>query len=212
MKDEFDQVTQDAFFAPMVHSHYQPVKAVENTISGSRWKGTTTPDNVRDLWQTPSWMFQFFNTKVGGFDVDAAANAANALCEEFYDEQRDALSFDWPAGKKYWLNPPFSGNLPWIEHVIKQAELFGSTVYVVLPDDISTKWFAAAVAGAAEMYGMISNGTNTGRVAFISPLTGKPVKENNKGTFVFVFRRHKTPLKTTWLSRYDMENANSDII
>jgi len=204
MKDENDVMTVDAY-------DNDEVMGDNLKITGKRWKGSTTPEDVRSTWSTPSWLYDYLNQKQGPFTLDAAASAENAKCEKFFTKEDDALSLEWPAKEKIWLNPPFSDPRPWILKAIESGNA-GSTVCVVLPDDISTKWFRMAVDGAAEMYGLVSDGYNTGRVGYIHPVTGEAVKGNPKGTFIFIFRRHTAPLKTTWLSRHEMEQENSDII
>lgn len=203
MKDENGMVSIDAVGAEVLGDNL--------TVTGKRWKGSTTPEDVRSTWATPAWLYDFLNQQHGPFTLDAAASAENAKCEKFFTKDDDALSVEWPAKQKIWLNPPFSDPRPWILKAIEAGNA-GSTVCVVLPDDISTKWFRMAVDGAAEMYGLVSDGDKTGRVGFIHPVTGEAVKGNPKGTFIMIFRRHTAPLKTTWLSRHEMEQANSDII
>lgn len=205
MKDENDAVTIDFVGG-------DEVLGDNLVITGKRWKGSVTPEDVLGSWRTPPFLFSYFDNLVGGFDIDAAASNENALCEDWYTKEDDALSFDWPETHKVWLNPPFSDPRPWIDHVLRQVNERGCLVCVVLPDDISTKWFRMCVDGAAEMYGLVSDGKKTGRVGFIHPVTGETVRDNPKGSFVFIFRRHTAPLKTHWISRNEMEQENSDII
>lgn len=209
MKQQEDKVTIDAWSEG---GEVNDLASIQVQVTGKRWKGSVTPDDVRDTWQTPPWLVSYFSNLVGGFDLDAASSDANAVCDLHYTKEMDALSFDWPVKCKAFLNPPYSDPKPWLEHVKRQVDLFNATVVMVLPDDISTKWFRIAVDSAAEMYGLVSDGKKTGRVAFVNPVTGQQQAGSNKGTFVMIFRRHTAPLKTTWLSRADMESANTDII
>lgn len=205
MKDENDAVKIDLVFGDKVLGD-------NLVITGKRWKGSVTPEDVRSTWSTPQWMFDYFNNEIGPFDIDGAASEKNAKCETFWTKEQDSLSFEWPAKSKIFINPPFSNPRPWIEKCVTEANERGCTICVILPDDISTKWFRMAVDGAAEMYGLVSDGKNTGRVGFVHPVTGDVVKGNPKGSFAFIFRRHKSPLKTHWISRNEMEQANSDIV
>lgn len=226
MKDEHDTQTTDAFSVDDVlgagflaggelivskrHAlvgHYRAVPAPKAfAVTGKRHAGSTTPDIARDAWQTPRWLFDFFSRKAGGFHVDAAAGPMNALCKEFYSEEMDALSFDWPAGKNYWLNPPYSKIEPWVKHAVIQGERSGSSVYMLLPDDVSTLWFKLALDNAAEAYMLTHDGVEgsagrSGRVQFVNAITGKRGNGNNKGSWVFVFRRHRTPVKISAIDR-----------
>ncbi|QDH45712.1 DNA N-6-adenine-methyltransferase [Pantoea phage vB_PagM_AAM37] len=187
--------------------HYQAVKPCKHfAVTGKRHLGSNTPDVARDAWQTPKWLFNHFAQMAGGFDIDAAANEHNALCESFFSETDDALSFDWDAGKKYWLNPPYSNILPWVEHAVVQGERPGSVVYMLLPDDVSTLWFRTAMDNAAEAYiiahdGVKGSAGRSGRVQFVNAITGKTGNGNNKGSWVFVFRRHRVPVKIRMIDR-----------
>lgn len=220
MKDEHDTSTTDAFDDDQsvdpgldtgtVHAlvgYHQAVPSPKAlAITGKRHAGSTTPDIARDAWQTPRWLFDFFSKKVGGFDVDAAAGPLNALCQEFYSEEVDALSFDWPAGKSYWVNPPYSNIEPWVKHVAVQAERSGSVAYMLLPDDVSTLWFKMAIDNAAEAYILTHDGVEgragrSGRVQFVNAITGKRGNGNNKGSWIFVFRRHRSPVKISCIDR-----------
>jgi len=226
MKDEHDTQTADAFSVESIlgeswqtsgglivsqrHAlvgHYRAVPAPKAfAVTGKRHAGTTTPDAFRDAWQTPRWLFNYFNMIAGGFDVDAAAGPVNALCKEFYSEDMDALSFDWPAGKKYWLNPPYSKIEPWVKHAVVQGERKGSSVHMLVPDDVSTLWFKMALDNAAEAYILTHDGVEgsagrSGRVQFINAMTGEKGKGNNKGSWVFVFRRHRVPVKIIPIDR-----------
>ncbi|QDH45797.1 DNA N-6-adenine-methyltransferase [Pantoea phage vB_PagM_PSKM] len=226
MKDEHDTQTTDAFSVESIlgdswqaagglivsqrHAlvgHYRAVPAPKAfAVTGKRHLGSNTPDVARDAWQTPKWLFNHFAQMAGGFDIDAAANEHNALCESFFSEADNALSFDWDAGKKYWVNPPYSNILPWVEHVVVQGERPGSVAYMLLPDDVSTLWFRTAMDNAAEAYiiahdGVKGSAGRSGRVQFVNAITGKTGNGNNKGSWVFVFRRHRVPVKISMIDR-----------
>lgn len=175
--------------------------------TGNRHKGSAATQSERDSWATPDWLFRFFDKHYGPFTLDAAASADNAKCAEFLTREQDGRNTAlWQGHSAVWINPPFSGVQEWLESAFNYAHASENTVCVVVPDDISTGWFQYAATHAAEMYGLISGEGRTGRVGFINSKTGKPVTGNNKGTFVFVFRKRKRQLVTRWYSRFDMEN------
>lgn len=70
---------------------------------------------------------------------------------------------------------------------------------VLLPADNSTAWFYEAQKNAAEIIWIVGEVyeedgkeySRTGRLAFISGLTGEPVQGNNKGSVIFVMRQLK---------------------
>lgn len=212
MIDTDDNQTINWTACPPVASHYAAVASPTCfEVSGNRWVGSMTPDAFRDLWQTPRWLFNYFSRKVGGFDVDAAANSLNALCDVYWTEADDCLSLDWPTKAKIWLNPPYSDPLPFVEKAIEQSQINGCVVYLLIPDDISTLWFRRAFEGAAEAYGLVHNGRvkkeggRSGRVSFVNALTGEEAKANNKGSWVFVIRPHRSPLKVSFIDRDAIE-------
>lgn len=177
-------------------------------VSGKRHKVSSGEQSERDSWSTPDWLFGYFEKLVGGFTLDAAASEDNAKCAEFITAEQDGRNTElWGEHKNIWINPPFSGVQPWLEAAFSVAHDSDRTVCVVVPDDISTAWFQYAATHAAEMYGLISDGKSTGRVGFVSKKTGKVVQGNNKGTFVFVFRKRKRQLVTRWISRAEIESS-----
>lgn len=70
---------------------------------------------------------------------------------------------------------------------------------ILLPADNSTAWFIEAQQSAAEIIWITGEVweedgveyARTGRLAFISGLTGEPVSGNNKGSVIFVMRELK---------------------
>lgn len=58
----------------------------------------------KDDRPTPPALFSKLNQEFG-FQLDAAANANNALCGKFYDANCDALKQPWTG--IVWCNPPY---------------------------------------------------------------------------------------------------------
>lgn len=189
--------------------HYQavlpPDKALK--VTGARWLGSSTPDVARNSWRTPKWLFNYLSKLAGGFDIDAAADEYNALCPVYFSEKNSAFDNQCAAGQKVWLNPPYSDPLPWVQWAVDQVLDNGCTIYLLLPDDVSTEWFRLAWDNAAEGMPMLHNGMKkreggkSGRVRFVNALTGEEGGSNNKGSWVFVLRRHRSPIKITGLDR-----------
>jgi len=140
-----------------------------------------TPEAVRDLWMTPKFVFDYYNRRFG-FAMDAAASHKNTLVEySYWTAEDNALKQNW--GTRTWCNPPYSDIAPWVEKAISESRQ-GCLVVMLLPADTSVKWFKLAFENCSECH-LIS-----GRLAFISEETGKPVSGNNKGSVVFVFDPH----------------------
>lgn len=115
--------------------------------------------------RTPRWFFEQCEARFGAFDLDAAANAENALCAAWLGEggnAPDALGVAWTQWAidnwpnlqtsawtktkplQVWLNCPYGpmGTIPkWIAHARRQRDQFGTRTLMLLPADTSTEWF-----------------------------------------------------------------------
>lgn len=143
-----------------------------------------TPKELRDCWGTPQWLFDRLAAEVD-FAIDAAADEHNRKCPLYF---KQGLGFNWadvcPDGKWVWNNPPFSHVDPWVDQWIQCAES-GRGVMSIVNAQTSSRWFHKALEACSEARFSI------GRVGFIHPLTGMPVKGNNMGQTVFVFEPGK---------------------
>lgn len=138
---------------------------------------SNTPMNIRDLWRTPPYCFQYYD-KTFNFKLDAAASDKNHLCENYWTVEDDSLKQEWASVN--WCNPPFSEIPIWVNKAIREQEK-GNITVMLLPADTSTQWFSDAFSSCAECHLII------GRLSFINEATGRPVSGNNKGSVVFVF-------------------------
>lgn len=94
-----------------------------------------TRSSKRGDWKTPRWLFDKYN-EIYEFTLDAAASAENALCENYFDKETDALKQDWKGS--VWCNPPYGRDLwKWV----KKAAESKATVVMLLPARTSTGWF-----------------------------------------------------------------------
>lgn len=92
----------------------------------------------KDDWETPLFLFEYLN-KYHKFDLDAAANAWNAKCVNYFTEQDNALVQDWSKFKSVWLNPPYS---MLYEFVMKAYEESCKTsVVMLIPSRTDTRAF-----------------------------------------------------------------------
>lgn len=148
------------------------------------YAGSKTDVNIRDLWQTPEFIFNHYNARFN-FTTDVAATWENRLCDDHRGLHFDALLTGW--GESNWCNPPYSDVTPFIKKAIEEAEK-GCTTVMLLNADTSVEWFKLAYDNCSEMH-LIK-----GRISFINALTKKPVNGNNKGQVVFVFNP-KSPFK-----------------
>ena len=197
----FEQMERETFIgnALAIGGHYQSVKPNQYfKVTGNRYNGSNTPDVVRDLWSTPSELVEWMESEYGDYDIDAAASKENAVCEKFYSKETNCLKRWWGSNKHIWLNPPYSNITPFVKKAIEQME-HNNQIDILLPCDTSTGWFYEAQQRAAEIIWITGevyqeDGTEysrTGRLAFTSALTGKPVQGNNKGSVIFIMRELK---------------------
>ena len=145
---------------------------------------TFTPIEIRDLWQTPKAIFNTLN-KEFNFVCDVAASRENRLCKMYFDEAGNALDplCDW--FKSNWCNPPYSNIMPWVKKAKTEHEK-GKTIVMLVPADTSVKWFKEAYNSCNEVRFI------SGRLSFINAGTQKPVKGNNKGSVLFIWRAYCT--------------------
>lgn len=153
-----------------------------------QYKDTQTPLEHRDCWQTPKFVFDYYNNRFD-FEWDLAASKSNHLCEWYCSEDDSAFEqsnsgFDGAV----FCNPPYSDIAPWVELCWEISVRSNVPVVMLIPADTSVKWFKLAYDNCTECHFI------SGRLAFINAETQKPVSGNNKGSVVFIFDP-KSPVK-----------------
>ena len=150
------------------------------------YNGSKTVETIRDLWQTPKFVFSHYQKRFK-LTMDVAASEENSLLDVFYTESDNALENNWSVFGN-WCNPPYSDIMPWVEKAIEQMDR-GCLTVMLIPADTSVKWFKRAFDNCSECHFI------SGRLAFINAETQKPVSGNNKGSVVFIFDP-KSPFKS----------------
>jgi len=147
--------------------------------------GSKTPLDQRDLWRTPPALFASLDAEFC-FQLDAAAAPHNALCRKFITAEQNTLETPWADYLSIpgyvWLNPPYSDIMPFVKKAAAESVNQIGTVMLV-PADTSVGWFKEAMQTASEVRFITA-----GRLAFINPVTGKPVSGNNKGSMLIIWR------------------------
>ncbi|HAV2174416.1 TPA: phage N-6-adenine-methyltransferase [Enterobacter cloacae] len=147
--------------------------------------GSKTPPDQRDLWRTPPALFASLDAEFC-FQLDAAAAPHNALCRKFITVEQNTLETPWDGYLStpgyVWLNPPYSDITPFVKKAAAESLNQIGTVMLV-PADTSVGWFKEAIQTASEVRFITA-----GRLAFINPVTGKPVSGNNKGSMLIIWR------------------------
>ncbi|HHT7473832.1 TPA: phage N-6-adenine-methyltransferase [Raoultella planticola] len=148
------------------------------------YTGSKTPVEQRNLWQTPIPLFVALDAEFC-LTLDAAASADNALCNRYITEKQNTLETPWADYLSIpgyvWLNPPYSDITPFVKKAAAESANQIGTVMLV-PADTSVGWFKEAIKTASEVRFITA-----GRLAFINPVTGKPVSGNNKGSMLIIW-------------------------
>ena len=91
-----------------------------------------------DEWATPLDLFEPLAREYL-IDLDVAASAANAKCEEYFDRDLDGLQRDW-GRRRCWMNPPHSALASWVAKADQEAQR-GAVVIALLPARTDAGWF-----------------------------------------------------------------------
>tara|TARA_R110000772_G_scaffold125384_4_gene232082 strand:+ start:614 stop:1111 length:498 start_codon:yes stop_codon:yes gene_type:complete len=138
---------------------------------------------ANDLWRTPKEVFKYFNDQYS-FECDVAASDDNHLCDYYFTEEIDALTYSWEIqlapGLYVWCNPPYSKPLPWIEKAIAESQESGIGSVILLNCDMSTRWAKLLTKFSCEIIFITE-----GRIAFLDG-EGKAIGGNNKSQMVII--------------------------
>ncbi|EMS9660193.1 phage N-6-adenine-methyltransferase [Klebsiella aerogenes] len=178
--------------------------------SAGDYGGSKTPADQRDLWRTPPALFACLNAEFC-FQLDAAAAAHNALCRKFITAEQNTLETPWADYLSIpgyiWLNPPYSDITPFVKKAAAESDNQIGTVMLV-PADTSVGWFKEAIETASEVRFITA-----GRLAFINPVTGKPVSGNNKGSMLIIWHPYpRTHCQFTTVERDALMNFGARLI
>lgn len=211
MKDECDYQTNEI-----------PETTDPAVVSGPRFKGSKTPDVVRQCWATPQWIIDFVAAKFGYISIDVCASELNAKAEKYYTEVINGLADanEWgDEGGVAWCNPPYADPLPWVEKAIEQAKRRNVTTIMLVNADTSTEWFKRALHGAQTVINIVGHTDpvtgkfKSGRVAFVDARDGSEGGKNPKGSVIFEIKPKKRGgIKTEYLSRLDMETIGTKLL
>ncbi|HEL7799640.1 TPA: phage N-6-adenine-methyltransferase [Klebsiella pneumoniae] len=178
--------------------------------SAGDYGGSKTPADQRDLWRTPPALFACLNAEFC-FQLDAAAAAHNALCRKFITAEQNTLEMPWADYLSIpgyvWLNPPYSDITPFVKKAAAESANQIGTVMLV-PADTSVGWFKEAIQTASEVRFITA-----GRLAFINPVTGKPVSGNNKGSMLIIWHPYpRTHCRFSTVERDALMNFGARLI
>lgn len=178
-------------------------------MSGNDFGGSFTPPQIKDLWQTPRWLFDYYNG-IKNFSADIASNEVNHLCPLYFTEEDDAFTVDFETlrGTNVWCNPPYSDIRPWVDLATRNRDEHGVGTVMLVPADVSVGWFnqATQVCDRIEFI-------TCGRVNFVRADTQEEVKGNPKGSVMLIWnnKRSKDGCITTYIPRFYIKDASKDI-
>lgn len=185
--------------------------------------GSNTPEEERDLAQTPRFVYDWASREFGPFSIDLAANEQNKLCNMWYGYRDDmfinSLDNPWhnPVGeagyichtmpypqphragfnRKGWVNPPYSAIDAWALKAVMEAK-----------QGFSTTMLIPTFNGDARDSFILDNATEVvyiiGRLSFISP-SGRPMKGNPRGSMLVHFSAGlRPPVRFDYVKRDEM--------
>lgn len=117
----------------------------------------------RNDWGTPRKYFDLVEHIFGPMDVDVCAHADNTKVPSMYFTERvNGLIQDWTRFSRLWMNPPYS--LPpaegkkkgepviqdWLQKAYQSTRQANVTVFALVPNDPSTKWWCNWVCNNAQ--------------------------------------------------------------
>ena len=123
----------------------------------------------KDDWTTPRELFDRLDAMFGPFDLDAASSHENALCEQHYTVEDDALSITW-GGVRVFCNPPYSKELgKWMRKAYEERNRHEAIVMLVPARTETVYWKQWVYSKADEVLfvqGRIAFGTSGGKAPF----------------------------------------------
>ncbi|MBZ3672749.1 phage N-6-adenine-methyltransferase [Salmonella enterica subsp. enterica serovar Senftenberg] len=147
------------------------------------YTGSNTPADQRDLWRTPPALFAALDAEFC-FQLDAAAAPHNTLCRKFITAEQNTLE----TSRADYLNVPLRLAKSTLQrhHTFREKAAAESRnqigTVMLVPADTSVGWFKEAIQTASEVRFITAR-----RLAFINPVTGKPVSGNNKGSMLIIW-------------------------
>lgn len=148
----------------------------------SQTQSSRTPLAIRDLWQTPRFIYNWANKRYG-FKLDAAASEANHLSPAFINgDEVNSLTLDWHTltDGYIWCNPPYSELGLWLAKGWEEAQK-GARIVFLVPTPNGENHYRDSVFERASKIIFIN-----GRVAFEAAadftIPAKKGKRGKKGT------------------------------
>lgn len=136
-----------------------------------------TAEDPRDCWRTPRQLFDALNKRYR-FEVDAAADASNALLPSYYTRDCDTLGWLKTTLARAYVNPPYSDIAPWTEACYRRCAWLGAFSALLLPANRTQMswWHDYAMRGELWFF--------KGRIAFEPPPGVEPSSPRGNSVLV----------------------------
>ena len=134
---------------------------------------------TRDDWLTPLALVH----ALGSFDFDPRANCVDPTrcAARGFTYADNGLSRPW--GGRVWLNPPYGAEARlWLARLAEHGDGIA-----LIPPRLGAKWFHEVVLDTFD-----SMLFHKGRIAFLDPSTGLPVKGNNADSVFVAYGERNT--------------------
>ena len=109
-------------------------------------------EKARFYLRTPRDWWEKLDADHFCFTLDAAADADNALCESYYDEEMDGLMQDWKG--TVWVSASWTEPMigEWVRKARYESITNHATVVMLLPVRTHADWWHDSVMEAAEIW------------------------------------------------------------
>lgn len=143
------------------------------------YTNSKTPQDQKNEWRTPPYIFRWVESLLGGIDYDTACTWENKLARPVWAARHaaslspDALLVDW--SDRCFCNCPYDDVQTWAYHAIAQERAITA---LLIPSPNGESYYRRLTEASHET--MI-----VGRLAFIGA-DGKPKGGNNRGSSLFI--------------------------
>ena len=139
-------------------------------------------------WQTPKWLYDLCAERWGPFNLDPCTSADNPLgTKHFFTEVEDGLSQSWLVEPftRWFMNPPYGREtVKWVAKAHGETTIHKPRVtgVALLPARTGPRWFHEYILPHYEIIFL------QGRISFVDPETGKPVRGTSFDSMLVIFR------------------------
>lgn len=127
-----------------MHEKFHPQARESVIVTVGRQPPAQKPGRSKQDYETPDeFIYAVLQRyRIGSFDIDLAASAANAKASVYYTAEDNALVQPWKVGTGWnWLNPEFTNIRPWVAYAYQQMVRYGAQTLMLVPASVGCNWF-----------------------------------------------------------------------